>query len=310
MDSQPRFYSLLGLLLASLLCLSLLIVPIVGQHVLQLANAVLLAFVVAQLAFISHDAGHGQVFKNRKYNNILFLSLSLLLGVSRSWWCERHDRHHANPNETDTDPDIDSPVLAFTPEQAQNKKGIYRFIARHQALLITPLMALQGLASQIESAKYTFTHRFSAACKLEAVFLIAHQILLVSFLVHFLGPWMALSFGIVHYSVAGLYLSSVFAPNHKGMQVLRPGNAYAFIPKQVLTSRNVSPHPVTDFLYGGLNYQIEHHLFPKMPRNNLRRARPIIKNFCAEQGLPYHETGVLRSYLEIFRHLKTVSRTI
>jgi fatty acid desaturase len=59
---------------------------------------------------------------------------------------------------------------------------------------------------------------------------------------------------------------------------------------------------------GGLNYQIEHHLFPNMPRPNLRRARPIIRQCCEDNGLPYSETSLLGSYRQVLHHLHTVGR--
>jgi len=79
-----------------------------------------------------------------------------------------------------------------------------------------------------------------------------------------------------------------------------------FLHRQVLTSRNIHAHPWTDFWYGGLNYQIEHHLFPGMPRNRLKQAQPVIKSFCQAHAIPYHKTGVLRSFQEIFQHLHQI----
>jgi fatty acid desaturase len=58
-----------------------------------------------------------------------------------------------------------------------------------------------------------------------------------------------------------------------------------------------------DGVFGGLNYQIEHHLFPHMPRPNLRRAQPIVRDFCARHGISYMQTGVFASYAIVLRHL-------
>lgn len=76
---------------------------------------------------------------------------------------------------------------------------------------------------------------------------------------------------------------------------------------QVLTSRNVKGHPITDWFYGGLNYQIEHHLFPSMARAQLGKAQPIVRAFCYERGVAYYETPVLRSYVEILTALHAAS---
>ena len=80
--------------------------------------------------------------------------------------------------------------------------------------------------------------------------------------------------------------------------------------RQVLTSRNVAPHPLVDVWYGGLNYQIEHHLFPMIPRNKLKAARRVVREYCSERAIPYSETSSWQSYKEIFRYLQSLSRQV
>lgn len=82
-----------------------------------------------------------------------------------------------------------------------------------------------------------------------------------------------------------------------------------FLRRQVLTSRNVRGHWLIDAALGGLNYQIEHHLFPSMPRPNLRRAQPIVRTFCEEHRVAYLETGLFASYAQGLRHLDTVGKS-
>jgi fatty acid desaturase len=79
-----------------------------------------------------------------------------------------------------------------------------------------------------------------------------------------------------------------------------------FLHCQVLTARNIHAHPVTDFCYGGLNYQIEHHLFPAMARTQLKAAQPIVKAFCQTNAISYHETTAVQSLTEILRHLHQI----
>ncbi len=110
--------------------------------------------------------------------------------------------------------------------------------------------------------------------------------------------------------MTGLHLGMVFAPNHKGMPIVDPEHGMDFLYVQVLTTRNVLPGPIVDYMYGGLNYQVEHHLFPGMSRNMLGRAREIVKAFCEEQHLPYYETGVVRSYREILRYMNEVAAAL
>jgi fatty acid desaturase len=101
-----------------------------------------------------------------------------------------------------------------------------------------------------------------------------------------------------------------FAPNHKGMPVLSAEESSDFLRRQVLTSRNIRGGPVVDFVFGGLNYQIEHHLFPSMPRPNLRRAQAIVHDFCERHGVAYRQTGVVTSYAEALRHLHAVGEPL
>jgi fatty acid desaturase len=125
-----------------------------------------------------------------------------------------------------------------------------------------------------------------------------------------LPPLKALVFVVVQQGLFGLYLGSSFAPNHKGMPIFEPGARVDFLRRQVLTSRNVRGGPVTDYLLGGLNYQIEHHLFPSMPRPNLRLSQERIRAFCQERGVAYAETSLWRSYAEALRHLNEVGRPL
>jgi fatty acid desaturase len=106
-----------------------------------------------------------------------------------------------------------------------------------------------------------------------------------------------------------MYMGLSFAPNHKGMPAERPGDNWDFLRRQVLTSRNVQGGPVVDLLLGGLNYQIEHHLFPSMPRPSLRRAQPLVRSFCAERGVSYAEHRLVSSYVRAVGHLNAVGHS-
>jgi fatty acid desaturase len=83
-----------------------------------------------------------------------------------------------------------------------------------------------------------------------------------------------------------------------------------FLRRQVLTSRNVRGNWLVDFALGGLNYQIEHHLFPSMPRPNLRKTQALVREFCRERDFSYCETSLVGSYAQALRHLHEVSRPL
>jgi fatty acid desaturase len=139
--------------------------------------------------------------------------------------------------------------------------------------------------------------------RLEALLLLVHGVGCLAAVLLVLSPLRAAVFVLVQQGLCGLYLGCCFAPNHKGMPVLGEGREPDYLRRHVLTSRNVRGSRVVDFALGGLNYQIEHHLFPSMPRPSLRRAQPLVRAFCAEQGLAYSQSSVFGSYAEALRHL-------
>ena len=116
----------------------------------------------------------------------------------------------------------------------------------------------------------------------------------------------AIVFVALHQAVFGVYLGSSFAPGHKGMPVLGPEEAADPLLRQVLTSRNVSGGRGLEMALGGLNYQIEHHLFPSMPRPNLHLAQPVVRRFCQDHGVSYLEVSAVSTYAAVLRHLSAV----
>lgn len=162
---------------------------------------------------------------------------------------------------------------------------------------------------QIASVMFTLRERYRLRGP-DTALLWAHFAVYYMGLPLLLGPWQGLVFILVHRGLLGLFLGSVFAPNHKGMLVTNEKSNLDFLRAQVLTARNVRPSPLADFWYGGLNYQIEHHLFPSMPRNKLPEARLIVQRFCRARGVDYYETGVIRSNVEILQFLDGIGRSL
>lgn len=276
-----------------------------GDSWWQLFLAAFLALVSTQLSFIGHDAGHKQIFRGRQANDAVGLLHSGLVGVSYGWWMSKHTRHHANPNHEGEDPDLDIPALAFTGGQGRAKRGFLRWMAKYQAFLFFPLLLLEGVSLHWESIRAVWRGGIKWR-NLERGLLLGHLVAYLVAVFVVLSPWQAVVFVAVHQGLWGLYLGCSFAPNHKGMPTLTDGHGLDFLRKQVVTSRNVRGSRWLDFALGGLNYQIEHHLFPSMPRPNLRHAQPIVRDFCAGHGLGYREYGLLRSYGQALQHLHAV----
>jgi fatty acid desaturase len=279
---------------------------VLGESWWQLVTAAYLAVVFTQIAFIGHDAGHRQLFRSRRANDrVGLVHANLLAGVSFDWWVGKHNRHHTNPNHEDLDPDISITALAFTADQASSRHGLVRLMARHQAWLFFPLLLLEAAHLHLASIKAVLRGS-GRANTVEGLLLLAHVAGYLTALLLVLSPLQALAFVVVQQGLFGLYLGCSFAPNHKGMPILTDADQLDFLRRQVLTSRNVAGSRLVDFVLGGLNYQIEHHLFPNMPRPNLRHAQPLVRAFCQHHGLPYTEASLFASYAQAVRHLHTV----
>jgi fatty acid desaturase len=279
---------------------------LLGDSWWQLLTAAYLAVVATQITFVGHDAGHRQIFRSRRANDLVGLVHgNLLVGISFGWWVPKHNAHHSNPNHEDLDPDIGIAALAFTAAQARGKRGLARMIARSQAFLFFPLLLLEAGHLHVASLKSVVRGR-GRANAVEAVLLLVHVAAYVTALLLVLSPVQAVAFAVVQQGLFGLYLGCAFAPNHKGMPTLTEADQLDFLRRQVLTSRNVTGSRPVDFLLGGLNYQIEHHLFPNMPRPNLRHAQPLVRAFCRQHDLPYTESTLFGSYTEALRHLHAV----
>ncbi|MCL7457939.1 acyl-CoA desaturase [Micromonospora echinofusca] len=278
-----------------------------GESWWQLGVAAVLAVVFAQAGFIGHDAGHRQIFRTRRANDLVgLLHGNLLIGLSYGWWIDKHNRHHAHPNTEGHDPDIVVRPLSFTPEQARGQRGPGAVVVRYQAYLFFPLLLLEGLHLHANSVKAVVGPGRLRRRPAEAALLALHVVGYLGAVLLVLSPAQAVAFVLVNQGLLGLYLGSAFAPNHKGMPILGADDRLDYLRRQVLTSRNVRGNWFIDALLGGLNYQIEHHLFPSMPRPNLRRARPLVRQFCADHAIPYHETSLTRSWAQVLGHLHAV----
>ncbi|MDX6395825.1 MAG: hypothetical protein QOJ73_6888 [Streptosporangiaceae bacterium] len=281
---------------------------VVGNSWWQLPVAAFLAVMFTQVGFLGHDAGHRQIFRSRRANYVIGVLLGNLgIGLSYGWWVSKHNRHHAHPNQQGADPDIAIGVLAFTEPRAGEATGLARLTFRFQAYLFFPMLLLEAASLHVASIR-ALASRASRYRAWETGLLAVHFAAYLAAVFLVLSPVKAVVFILVQQGVFGLYLGSSFAPNHKGMPILDATDRTGFLRRQVLTSRNVRGGRLTDLALGGLNYQIEHHLFPSMPRPNLRHSQALIRAFCQQKELPYCETSLVDSYAQALRHLNSVGQ--
>jgi fatty acid desaturase len=309
LERRPGYYAVRIAITAAVYAAGWVAFVLIGQSWWQLVTAAVLAVVFTQTGFLGHDAGHQQIFRSRRANDVLGLLLgNLAIGLAYGWWNDKHRRHHAHPNTDGLDPDVSAESLVWTADQAANRRGMGRFIARHQGLLFFPMLLLEALSLHVASVKAVrrpdYRHR-----RLEGLLLGVHLVSYVAAVLLVLSPLQALAFVAVHQGLFGLYLGCSFAPNHKGMPILTADDDRDFLRRQVLTARNVHGGFLVDFFLGGLNYQIEHHLFPSMPRPALRQAQPLVRSYCRQLGVSYADTNLFDSYRQAVRHLHVVGRS-
>jgi fatty acid desaturase len=274
----------------------------------QLASAVLLSVLLTQTAFLGHDAAHRQIFKSGRWNDWVSLVVAnLFVGLSYGWWQSKHTRHHASPNQVGADPDIDLPVIAFTPEAANRRRTrLGRWLVAHQGWYFFPTLLLEGVSLHADGLIRVLGRGPLKRRWLELTLLSVRLGGLVTLVFLVLPPGKAVAFLAVQLAVFGLYMGGAFAPNHVGMPLVSARLKLDFLRRQVLMSRNVSGGRGVAILMGGLNYQVEHHLFPSMARPHLRRVQPLVEAHCRAMGVPYTQTTLWRSYGIVVRYLNTV----
>ncbi len=212
-------------------------------------------------------------------------------GVSAKYWHWKHDiKHHAYPNVADTDPDILLWPMASTADEYRRSSAPRRwFQIRLQGAAFWPLCHM--LVWSMRGSTLAFLYRngrdkgYDKSWWVDVGCLTLHVTCWLVLPTIFFGPW-ALALYAAIWTLVGITLSVVFAPAHIGMPVVtRPKD---IIRLQFETTRNLNLPFGLSFFFIGLEYQIEHHLFPKIPHQKLGRAAEITEAWARRNNVPYH----------------------
>ncbi len=278
--------------------------PDTAQRIAALA---LVAFASVRAGIIAHEAGHGAMTGNRRLASAYgHFFMTFLTALAFGHWLDIHRRHHPNSNDPARDPDTQSGLFSMYLDSAFEKRGLARAVTRRQAYLIWILVTLQGFSLKVDSVR--FMCRKPRAARADWTVMPLHLGLWFGLPVYFLGIGDAALNYVLMTWFLGPYLGAIFLVNHIGTRIIEPGEDIPFLHHQVLTTRNLGTSRFADFLFGGLNNHIEHHLFPTMPKARLRRARRITRDFCRRNGIPYREMSWWSACAEVFRHFRAVSR--
>ncbi|KHK99429.1 delta fatty acid desaturase [Microbacterium mangrovi] len=302
----PWFYGLVGVALAVAFGGAITGFVLLGASWFQLLIAGALGIVFTQVAFLAHEAAHRQILVGGPANDRLARVLVAVVGMSYSWWDSKHNRHHANPNRVGKDPDIEVDTISFLEEDASRARGLRRLVTRKQGWLFFPLLTFEGFNLHFHSIRHLTSRGPVKSRWTELGMLTVRFALVLTPVFLFLPIGMAFAFIGVMSAVFGVYMGASFAPNHKGMPIIAADAKLDFFSKQVRTSRNIRGGWWATWLMGGLNYQVEHHLFPSMARPHLAKARRIVRDYCAANDVPYTETSLRRSYAIVIAYLNDV----
>jgi fatty acid desaturase len=281
---------------------------LVGDSWFQLLLAGALGIVVTQFGFLGHDASHRQMFTSTAWNTWAARILAgVFAGLSFGWWRTKHNLHHKGPNRAGLDPDIAAGAISFTPDVVEARTGFSGWLVKRQGWFFFPLLTLEGINLHVASLRSTLDPTADQPWRrLELALIVTRLGAYVAVLLVFLPFGMAAAFLAIQMSIFGFCLGAAFAPAHKGMPIVPATMKLDFLRRQVMVSRNVRGNLLVDFFMGGLNYQIEHHLFPNMPRCNLKLARPLVRAHCEREGIAYVEVGLLHSYALVVDYLNNV----
>ena len=293
-------------------------------------GAVALGLFWQQIAFVGHDLGHNGVSGSLEIDSLRGLLIGpALTGISFSWWKSTHNAHHIATNSATGDPDVQhTPLLALSEHFFESlwstfhKKrmgfgSIARIVVSHQHLFFYPLMFFarwnlyfQGWCKLILEAKT----RWSAAESMAIIFFWTWVIGLTLAVGRtestFLAAFPArLLFLITSNGVAGILnvqisLSHFAEPTIRGRST---DSGVSFLEAQLRGTMNISVPPEQDYTFGGLQFQIEHHLFPRLPAEKLRSVQPLIRKLAEKHNIPYKTMTFIEANVRLFESLQEIA---
>lgn len=288
-----------------------LVIAWTSQNPLILVSSYLaISILLSQFAFMGHNAGHGAICRKRSLNlSFGHYCMTIITGLTFLEWSDRHSDHHQFCQDETKDPDMQvETAVSLTKNFADQKKGLGQFMTRYQKYHIWFLSLFFAHSQRFLSQAGTFKN--IRKYWLDAAMLLAHYIV-----------WFALPFFAFHIGIEkiwavyllplfflGPHLAAIFWVNHIGMPLIKNTNDFTFVEHQTLTSRNISNAKYLDWFFGGLNFQIEHHLFSRVPSYRLRRMEPLVRKQLTENQLTYNSVSWKQAIKSIYKHLDEISK--
>ncbi|RDB28989.1 Delta 8-(E)-sphingolipid desaturase [Hypsizygus marmoreus] len=297
------------------------------HHSWFITSAVCLGLMWHQLVFSAHDLGHMGVTHVWAIDRLISILIADFIGgLSIGWWVENHNIHHIVTNHPSHDPDIQHlPFFAVSPVFMSSLWSSYykrvmpfdqfaKIFVSIQHKLFYIVMAFARFNLYVNSYVFLYKKAFDTRRARGAGWSWGLEVVgLVFFWCWFgrvlygCGSWqMALAYLLVSHAVTSpLHVQIVLS--HFSMSTADLGPTESFPHRQMRTTTDVICDESVGFVHGGLHLQVTHHLFPRLPRHNLRRASVLVKEFAREQGLIYAEFGFVNGNAEVIGVLKGVA---
>ncbi len=272
--------------------------------------ALALALAWQQGGWLAHDIVHHAVFPTRRAGDLVGVALGgLLLGFSADWWRHKHNTHHALPNVLGADTDIDTmPLLSFDERDLDGASPLARTMVRAQLVTALPIVAFARINWVAQSALWALRAPRVRMRGHELAALALHHAGTVAALA-LLPSWGArVGFYLLAQLASGVMIGTVFLVGHNARPMLRRDEAPGFYELQCAASQNVRAPRGTAWFFGGLEKQVEHHLFPIMPRHNLGRMSDAVRALCERHGVTYTERGFFEGLGDVIAVLARVAR--
>ncbi|XP_003224189.1 acyl-CoA (8-3)-desaturase [Anolis carolinensis] len=265
------------------------------------------AFTIAQnqYGYLQHDLGHVSVFQKPKWNRLAHLVVAgVLKGGPPSWWKHMHNQHHAKPNCFRKDPDLNMHPLLFSlgktlsVELGKKKKKYMPYQHQHKYFIILAPMTFVVFVQVI-------IFRFAIQRKkwLELLLVVLYNIRVCLMYIPLMGFKSFMAFYWLARFLESTWFLWISQMNHIPMNIDYDQNL-DWVSAQLAATCNVDQSWFNDWLSGHLNFQIEHHLFPTMPRHNYWKVAPLVKSLCAKHGIKYQCKPLLTAFADILRTLK------
>ncbi|KAK1975133.1 fatty acid desaturase-domain-containing protein [Colletotrichum cereale] len=283
-----------------------------------------------QIMFSAHDAGHGAITHNFTFDTLIGLLVAdFCCGLSMGWWKSSHNVHHLIPNMPEHDPDIQNlPFFSTCPSFFKSLRSTYYenfvviwdaaadFLVQYQRWTYYPLMAIARFNLYLLSWLHVISSRSTSLGNSKAWWIRPTEMAFMACFWYLYGyrlvlctlpTWnVRIAFILIsHIIVMPLHVQITLS--HWGMSTNDLGETESFPQRQLRTTMDIDCPAWFDWFHGGLQFQAVHHLFPRMPRHNLRKGQVLVREFCKDTGIPYSILGFTDGNRKVLSRLEDVS---